>query len=165
MKDMKKILFSLLAVLALTACGSKSSEEDENIDGPLTSTPEIEAQGSYIGTFTRILANSATAEPETAEGWLTITASDTAYVAHVRFECQPLGVDAGTVVNISFAGKGFVFYNDLASNTLGSPISGRISEDKLTEANFQLKIRQGRSTKTFDINFSGKSFKPEDVTE
>lgn len=164
MKDMKKILFSVLAVLALTACGSKPSEEEENVDNTI-STPEIEAQGSYVGTFTRILANSSTAEPETAEGLLTITASDTAYVAHVNFDCAPLGINAGTIVNISFAGKGFVFYNDLPTNTLGSPISGRISEDKLTEVDFQLKIRQGRSTKTFDINFSGKRSTPGDVLE
>lgn len=154
MKDMKKVLFPLLAILALTACGNKENEE-EYTDYPPTSTPEIEAQGSYVGTFTRILVNSATAEPESAEGQLIITASDTAYVAHAQFECEPLGISAGTVVNISFAGKGFVFYNDLPGNTLGSPISGRISEDRLTQASFQLKIRQGRSTKTFDISFSG----------
>lgn len=153
---MKKLLLSLLALMtlgcSLTAC---SSDDNEDPVYNHTQTPEQAAQGTYSGQFIRLQANSSTAVPEYGEGTLVIIPSDTAYVAHVRFECAELAISAETPVNITYANDGFMFSNDLSTNPLGSPISGHINAVGTAESGFQLKIRQGRSTKTFDISFSG----------
>ncbi len=155
---MKTFIYSILTMVVVCCSFSAcSSDDDADRTYTHTTTPEQEAQGVYRGTFTRAQANVSDAVREEGDGTLTISPTDTAYVAHVRFECTALGIAAETKVNITFANDGFLFSNDLASNTLGSPITGRISTDHDARSDFQLKIRQGRSTKTFDIVFSGKA--------
>lgn len=148
-------LLPLSASLSLCSC----SGDDDNGDKVYThtTTPEKEAHGTYTGTYVRLQANSSTAVPEEGIGTLVITPSETAYVANIRFECEALGISAGTPVNITFANDGFIFSNVDSSNPLGSPVSGRIMAGNQAESSFQLKIRQGRSTKTFDITFAGKT--------
>ena len=154
---MKKTIYSIIALLAFTCClASCSSDDNGDRAYTHTQTPELEAQGTYVGHFVRLQANSSMAVHEEGEGTLTITATDTAYVAYMRFESAALGISTGTTVNISFFNDGYVFSNNLESNPLGSPISGRISGNSLAETAFQLKIRQGRSTKTYNISFSGR---------
>lgn len=146
-------------------CGFTSCGSDDDVAYNHVQTPEKEAHGIYTGMFTRLQANSATAVPEEGEGTLVISATDTAYVSKVVFTCPSLSISATTVVNITYANDGFVFSNHSTGNPLGATIMGSITEAGGVVSDFQLKIRQGRSTKTFNINFAGVKSGAEPTTE
>ena len=153
--NITSIKYWLLA--GIICCGFVACNDDD--DDPTYShsqAAEVEAAGTYAGTFTRIRASSATAVEESAEGTLVI-ADSVSHVVNLTFTCDELGIATAKIpVNISFANAGCQFSNFSTNNPTGAPITGRIGSDKELETSFQLKIRKGFSTTTYDITFSGK---------
>lgn len=158
MKNFTNIRFWLLAgIVGLGSCLAFSACDDD--DDPTyahAQAAEVEAAGTYVGTFTRIRANSATAVEEYGEGTLVI-ADSTAHVVKLTFTCADLNIATASIpVNISFANAGYQFSNYGTSNPTGAPIIGNISGEHELETSFQLKIRKGFNTTTYDISFTGK---------
>lgn len=118
--------------------------------------PSKEIEGTYSGTFTRIQYNSPSAVPESGEGIMVITSTESSNRADVQFTCEPLNIATVTIpVNVTFENDGILYYNHSTSNPLGAVVTGHISGDQKTMSKFQVKIRVGRSTKTYDVSFSG----------
>lgn len=107
---MKKILYYLFAVLALSCSFISCSDDDD--DATIHSvTPEKAAAGVYSGTFTRV--QDGTTDTLYTQGTVTITATDSAYCADVTYDCTgDFTFNATSVANISYAGNGFVFTNN-----------------------------------------------------
>lgn len=159
-KKLTEILFgAAMCIITISFCAvfTACSSNDEDPTYAHSETPEKEAAGTYTGTFTRLQVNSSTAEPETGEGTMIITPSENVNVAIMQFTCESLNITTANIpVNITFDNAGILFSNHSVSNPLGAPITGRISSEKGVNTNFQLKIRIGRSTKTYNVGFTGK---------
>ena len=153
--NITSIKYWLLA--GIICCGFVACNDDD--DDPTYShsqAAEVEAAGTYAGTFTRIRANSSTAVEESAEGTLVI-ADSVSHVVNLTFTCDELGIATAKIpVNISFANAGCQFSNFSTNNPTGAPITGHISGEHELETSFQLIIRSGRTSPTFDITFTGK---------
>lgn len=153
---MKKIIFLLIVIIAASCVTMSCSNDDDSLSYSRSQTPSQEIEGTYSGTFTRVLYNSPSAVPESGEGKLVITSTESSNRANVQFTCEPLNIATATIpVNVTFENDGLLFYNHSTSNLLGSVITGRIDGSKKTISKFQVKIRIGRSTKTYDVFFSG----------
>ena len=114
---MKKIIFSLAAMLALS-CSFISCGNDDDNDITFSTTPEKAAAGTYTGNWT------ITSDAETIEGsgTITIAPTSTPYNADITiegsFSTTALNVNATSIANISHANNGFVFNNN-STNPLG----------------------------------------------
>ncbi|WP_295434490.1 hypothetical protein [uncultured Prevotella sp.] len=150
---MKKILYYLFAVLALSCSFISCSDDDD--DATIHSvTPEKAAAGVYSGTFTRV--QDGTTDTLYTQGTVTITATDSAYCADVTYDCTgDFTFNATSVANISYAGNGFVFTNNSTSNGLGASFIGRISSEGTLSSYFKVQQKSGRKTYTYYYNFSG----------
>ncbi|MBQ6062209.1 MAG: hypothetical protein IJK42_05185 [Prevotella sp.] len=137
--------------LALNSCNDDENGEDAPYS--FSQTPERDAQGTYIGTFTR--TQVGTTEGESGEGTLTITPTDTAYVAVLKFESESLNLSTHVRVNIAHSNGGYVFSNHVTDNNIQSKIGGHINEARVVNTTFQLRQRQGRSTKVYNYSFEG----------
>ena len=92
-----------------------------------------------------------------AQGTITVTATDSIYTADIQFSSDEFSLNAKSVANIAYAGANgstFVFNNDVATNALGSIFGGRIENKTLTTA-FKFSQRDGRKMKTFNYTFTG----------
>ena len=153
---MKKFIYSLAAVLALSctfiSCGS--DDDDENIS--YSTTPEKATVGTYNGTFTKQLTDSEDA-PETGSGTITLSDSGITGVSNVAFSCPALEIDATSVANIANANRGFYFLNQIvsASNTLETAFSGRIDEGGNMVVRFSKSMKVGRKNYTYTFVFEG----------
>ncbi len=150
---MKKhyILFSVIAaLLALTL----SCSDDEDGNTVFNQTPEEGAAGVYSGTFQRVQVGAAVPDTTYSEGTMTVTAKES-YVAEVAYSCEEFKINHKSIANISHCNNGYVFSNNLSTNTLGAPFLGNIYEDGAAESHLTLKIREGRNTKTYNIVFRG----------
>lgn len=152
---MKKLLYIFLALavasFTLTACG----DDDDNDNGiTFTNTPEKDAAGVYQGYFTRQRGGTTTVD--TAAGTMEIIPTDSAYFADFHFVSTPFNLDVKSVANISHADRGYVFYNNLPANPVGSAWAGRINNEGTMNLTFQIRQRVGRRTYTFNYTFEGQ---------
>lgn len=150
---MKKIIFSLAAMLALS-CSFISCGDDDN-DITFSTTPEKAAAGTYSGNWT------ITSDTETVEGTGTITIAPTStpYNADITiegsFSTTALNVSATSIANISHANNGFIFNNN-STNPLGASFTGKIDENGTIGVNFQKEVRVGRKQYKYNYVFWGK---------
>ena len=154
MKNMKRFIYSVIAVLTLgctfVACG------DDNDDPSISfsSSAEQGSAGTYNGIWTR------TGDDGTVEysGTVTLTASGTANVTNVTFSCPEASLDASSPANVWHANYGFEFFNQTAStaNTLGASFAGRIDEAGNIDASFTISQKVGRKNYEFKYEFKGK---------
>ena len=134
--------------LTFVAC-----DDDDDDSFSSDSNPEVAAEGTYTGTWTRELDG----EEESGTGTLTVTATDSSYCADITFYCADLDLDATSVANITYAGSTttFKFYNTYADgNGLGASFSGMI-EDGTATASFTLTVKSGRKSYEYDYTFEG----------
>lgn len=150
---MKKLLYSLFAVLALgcafTACSDDNDDEVINY----TTTPEKASAGTYSGTWTRILATDSVAT--SSPGEVVFAATDSIGATDITFTCSDFDLNATSVANVWNSGRGFQFINNLKSNGLGTEFAGRITEDNKLTVGFTISIREGRATNTYYYSFEG----------
>jgi hypothetical protein len=151
---MKKIIYSLAAMLALSFSFVSCGDDDDTISFP--TTPEKAAAGTYTGSWT------VTSDTETVEGSGTITlaASSTPYNVDVTiegsFSTTALNVSTTSIANIAHANNGFVFNNNTDSNPLGAGFTGKIDESGAIGVNFQKEVRVGRKQYKYNYIFVGK---------
>ena len=151
---MKKIIYSLAAMLALSCSFASCGDDDDTISFP--TTPEKAAAGTYTGSWT------VTSDTETVEGSGTITlaASSTPYNVDVTiegsFSTTALNVSTTSIANIAHANNGFVFNNNTDSNPLGAGFTGKIDESGAIGVNFQKEVRVGRKQYKYNYIFVGK---------
>ena len=151
---MKKIIYSLAAMFALSFSFVSCGDDDDTISFP--TTPEKAAVGTYTGSWT------VTSDTETVEGSGTITlaASSTPYNVDVTiegsFSTTALNVSTTSIANIAHANNGFVFNNNTDSNPLGAGFTGKIDESGAIGVNFQKEVRVGRKQYKYNYIFVGK---------
>lgn len=151
---MKKLIYSLAAMLALSFSFVSCGDDDDTISFP--TTPEKAAAGTYTGSWT------VTSDTETLEGSGTITlaASSTPYNVDVTiegsFSTTALNVSTTSIANIAHANNGFVFNNNTDSNPLGAGFTGKIDESGAIGVNFQKEVRVGRKQYKYNYIFVGK---------
>lgn len=149
---MKKYIYSLFAVLALSLTFVACSDDDDEgytSDGH----PEIAAAGVYSGTWTRIYSGDTL----TAEGTMTVTATDSAYCADIAYYCGDFSLDVASVANITYAGSSTKFYYGNAAsdaNGLGANFAGKITEGTAT-AMFTITQKVGRKEYVYAYTFEG----------
>jgi hypothetical protein len=151
---MKKIIYSLAAMLALSFSFVSCGDDDDTISFP--TTPEKAAAGTYTGSW------PVTSDTETVEGSGTITlaASSTPHNVDVTiegsFSTTALNVSTTSIANIAHANNGFVFNNNTDSNPLGAGFTGKIDESGAIGVNFQKEVRVGRKQYKYNYIFVGK---------
>ena len=147
---MKKIIFSLIAVLALgcgfTSCGS---DGDDNIsyDKPA----EEASAGTYTGTFTRSLDGV----DETFEGTVTLASAGKTGVTTVTFSSTAAGLQATSLANVWNAKYEFEFMNQVDANGLGASFAGRITEAGVLTTYFTINQKVGRKAYNYNYSFTG----------
>ncbi len=160
---MKKFLYFLFAVLALSSTFVACSDDDDD-DPAITGNPATAAAGTYEGTWT--IAGDV--DTVTTNGSIVVAATDSAYCADFTFKADEvtmnisstststLSLDATSVANVSYAGSTseFSFSNSNSSNGLGSAFAGRIDDGTVTSF-FTLTQKVGRATYTFNYSFEG----------
>lgn len=150
---MKKILYSLFAVLAvsfaLVSCG-----DDDNGTAKHDTLPEDKFSAMYSGTWTTYNADGTTVEKEGEAGTFIVAKGDVNYSAKLTFtDVTTPSIDASdVVVNIVWSGDNAKFF----STATALPINGEITSDGKITAKFSKTVRQGKSTKTNFYAFSGQ---------
>lgn len=156
---MKNSIYTAVLLLsmgiALMACERESSDEIITHN----TTPELEAQGQYDGTWTRTIQGDTLVV--TAPGSIVLE-PDTlnAYVGRVTFVSEEFDLNKSSIANIVYADKGFVYYNNNATNEMGTPFYGRIDGDSVNIASFELRIRVGRKFQYCNFSFEGPKTGP-----
>jgi len=149
---MKNILYLLATLLilsfAISSCNNESSDEIIVHD----KTPEITAEGEYAGIWTRTIQGAT--DTLTAPGNI-IMKADTVNISKVTFVSEELSLDITASANISYADKGYVYYNNNVTNEIGTAFYGRINGDSINTASFELKIRVGRKIQYCTFRFNG----------
>lgn len=146
---MKKILFSLFAIFALSLTSCKDEAGNPDPGAPVNVAGAVE--GTYTGTWTR--TDAANAENVvTGTGTLTfVQYNDENYVVTVNAQCSALEIDLTANANINPA---YVFFNALPTD-FGNSFSGRVTEEKDASISFAKTIRDGRKQYTYYYEFSG----------
>ena len=158
LKDMKKIIFSFIAVLALgcgfTSCGS---DDDEKItyDQPA----QVAAVGTYTGTWTRSLEGV----DETFSGTVTITATDRTGVIDITFSSPDASLDKTSLANVWNSGYEFQFMNQQPPTKepkdpkdMDAAFSGRIDAEGSLTTSFTINQKVGRKAYDYNYSFIGK---------
>ena len=152
---MKKLLYSLFAILSLgvafVACDD--DDDDASFVGTNDGHPEVAAEGVYTGTWTRILSE----DTAYAEGTMTVTATDSAYCADFAFYSEEFDLDVASVANITYAGSSTKFYYANVSsdgNGLGANFAGVIEDGEAT-AMFTITQKVGRQSYEYQYRFTG----------
>lgn len=156
---MKKIVYSLVALLTLS-CGFVSCGSDDDNDITFSTTPEKAAAGTYSGTWT--LTEEGATTSKTCEGTITLTPTDSVNCVDITFDAPFKGddekykINATSVANISHANNGFVFNNNVDTNPLGANFAGKIDEQGNIALNFMKQVKEGRKQYTYFFVFEGK---------
>ena len=173
-KSFRTYVLLAAAVLLGAACGQNGSDNEEMV---FDTTPETDAAGVYAGEFSRTVVGAAVPDTTYAEGTLTLAPAqkcvvdtvwanqtdyrlDTTYVlrpyvVNITFKCEEFAIEKECIANISHSNGGFAFSNHVATNPLGAAFYGRIDEEGNLYSSFQMKLKSGRSTKTYALTFGG----------
>lgn len=149
---MKKFIYSIFAVLALScsfvAC---SSDDDENIN--FSSSAEQGSAGTYSGTWTRTGDDGT----ESYSGTVTLAPGSATGVTSVTFSCPDANINATSVANVWHANYGYQFFNQTASdaNGLGVSFAGRVDQSGALNTSFTISQKVGRKNQEFKYEFNG----------
>jgi hypothetical protein len=151
-KRMKKVVYVLATVLTLGFAIVSCDKPEPDVVIVHTTTPEIASAGTYSGLWTRTIAG--TTDTLRAQGTILMEV-DTCYISKLTFKCDSLSLNATVSANISFADKGFIYYNNSATNEMATPFTGRIDADSVNTTGFELKVRVGRKFQYCTFRFNG----------
>lgn len=149
---MRKLFYIFIATSMLGFSFASCNDDDEDVR-TFANTPEIDAQGVFEGTYTRV--QSGMTDTTTAQGQLTILPTDSAYVADVVLTCDEFSLNTTVVSNIAHANDGYIFSNNLLTNETKNPFAGRIDDAQNVNVHFIIKQRSGRKTVTYNYTFEG----------
>lgn len=164
---MKKLLFSLLA-LAAVSCAFVSCKDDEMDLGPTNTTaPTTVAVGNYSGTWTVYDSDGVTVL-ETHNGSMTISEGSNNTLANISTAAPGFTTldGATSVVNLAWANENVTVVNASTSNgfkkfaevsakaSAGTGLSGLVENGTLV-MKFSLTVKSGRSTNTMFYEFKG----------
>ncbi len=147
---MKKILYSLLAVIAIGASFVSCGSDDEGMS--YSTTAEIASAGTYVGTWQ--VDNNG--EITTLEGTVTLAATDKTGVTNITFVTSDASINATSVANVWNSNRGFQFANQVETNGLAASFAGRISEDGTLTTAFTKETRINKKRVTVNYSFIGK---------
>lgn len=165
---MKKTLYSLMALCALSF-GLISCDDDDAIDhGKHAQLPEQQAAGTYVGSLS-VYETDLESEPAVVEATVTITAGKDPYTATFSMESGNTSANGDICTNFVWTNNNFLFasipvsYNaatpELNSIANGSSaavvVNGDITDGVMT-ASYSKTVKSGRSSKTYFYKFSGK---------
>lgn len=151
--NMKKLFYSLFAIIAISCTISACSEHDgDDVSTPYSSNPAQAAAGTYSGQYTKVQVG--TTDTTYAQGTLILEATSN-YAGNVTFTSSEMGLSATSAVNISFDSNGYTFNNQLTSNGLGAKFAGKVAKGNEASAWFTLSQRVGRTLYEFQYNFKG----------
>ena len=153
---MKKILYSLFALMAMctfvTSCG------DDDIDwnrGTHSSLPESTAAGTYTGTWEVFNTDGVTSEG-TFDGTVTIAAGSSAYTVNVTTACSEVAAVSGeTAANIAWSNDDQKIFSTVKNGTLATTINGEIVSGVLN-LKFPKAVKSGRTSVTKFYQFKGR---------
>lgn len=152
---MKKIV-PFIAMMALVAGFSACDNEVEGYNVSINPiTPDVAARGVYEGTWERmLLTDSSVVE---SEGRVVIE-SDTAYLITLQFISEVFNLDKSAVANISYANKGFHYFNHVADpqSDLKASFVGQIDKDGMNTTSFTITQMENRRVKKFQYTFRGR---------
>jgi hypothetical protein len=151
---MKKILYSLFAVLtmslALVSCG-----DDDKGSSKHATLPEEAFAGIYSGTWTTYNADGTTVEKEGETGTITVKKNGEVNYSSkldiVNNDNSAVNIN-DVVVNVVWNGDNAKFFT--TSTTL--PVNGEITADGLLIAKFSKTVKVGKKSTTNFYYFSGK---------
>ncbi len=149
---MKKILYLMMAVVALGFGFTAVSCNDDDDDVTFSTSPEVGSAGTYSGTYT--MTEDGTTDTTYAAGTVVLSA-ESAYISNVAFTSADLDLDVSSTANISHANDGYVFSNPSSSNGVGAAFSGRIDGNGTIETYFQLVVTVNRKAHTYIYIFNG----------
>lgn len=154
---MKKLLYSLFAVLVMGAAFVACDDDDDDASfvGTNDGHPEIAAEGVYTGTWMQVYTTDE--DTSYAEGTMTVTATDSAYCADFAYYCEDFDLDVSSVANITYAGSSTKFYYANGSsdgNGLGANFAGVIEDGEAT-AMFTITQKVGRKSYEYTYRFTG----------
>ena len=150
---MKKIVYSLVVLLAMS-CVFIACSNDDNNDMNFDTTAEKAAAGIYQGMWTQ--TEDGTDNIPTCEGTITLTPTDSVNCVDITFNAPDFSISATSVANIAHAQNGFVFNNNVDKNGLEAAFAGKIDENGTLKANFMKQMRVGRKQYTYFFVFEGK---------
>lgn len=147
MKNIIKIISLFLICIGFASCNNEVGYPDPGPAG----NPEKEAAGTYTGTWTRELDGNVVE----AQGTITLTPSDKAYITNVAVSCPDFGVELSGVANIVNNSSGYVFANqESKENGFGTVFEGRITNGVAT-MKFTLTQKEGRKQYLYNYKFTG----------
>lgn len=147
MKNILKALFLVFACFGFAAC----SDEVGYIDPGAQGNPEKEIQGTYTGTWTQEYNGEVT----TAQGTVTFTPTDNAYVTNVEVSCPDFNIELKGIANVVNFEGGYKFFNQEASNNgFGVVFDGTVI-NKEASIKFTLSVRSGRYQYLYNYTFAG----------
>ena len=153
----KSIFFSVALAFGLASCSNK---DEIPATGPLDNAEKI-AAGVYEGTWTRVTVG--TDEEVTGAGSITFSVDSEKYGNNVSvMTLDSSTIDLGiaepktTVCNITRLSSGeLTYWNQTASNPLGTIFYGKISTDEVATMNFTKIIEDGRFEIEYNFIFTG----------
>ena len=153
---MKKILYSLFALLAMftlvTSCG------DDDIDwnrGTHSTRPEATAAGTYNGTW-EVFGDDGVTSEGTFNGSVTIAAGSSAYTVNVNTVCSEAAAATGeTAANIAWSGDDQKIFSTVKNGTLATTINAEIVSGVMN-LRFSKTVKSGRTSVTKFYMFKGK---------
>lgn len=147
MKNIVKFLFIFLLSTGFISCSNEVGYPDPGPAG----NPENEIAGTYTGVWTREL-NGDVVE---AQGAITFTPTDKAYVTNVAVSCPDFNIDMQGIANVVNNTSGYIFANQEAKeNGFGTVFEGRILKSGEVTIKFTLTQRENRKQYLYNYNFS-----------
>lgn len=156
---MKKILFGLIATLAMTFTSCKDEAGLPGGGDPVNVAAEV--KGVYEGTWTKTLDGTDTVEE--GEGTLTLSQpnADEYYVINVEANCAtlPVSYDAtGKAMNTAAANANinprYVFFN-VVKTDFGNEFNGTIVDKKTISMTYSISVKDGRKQYVYVYKFTG----------
>ena len=146
---MKKILFSMLALAALSTGFVSCGDDDE--DTTYTTSAEAGSAGTYTGTWTAVTDDAT----NTYSGTITLAAAQ-AGCTNVTFDCPDASLSKTAIANVWHSNTGYQFVNQVEKNGLEAAFSGRVSDDGQLTSAFTISQKVGRKQVLVKYSFVGK---------
>lgn len=154
---MRKLVYLFVGLMTLSvSLVSCDDSDDDAVAFETTAERDFVDTTKYFGMLTRVEAGKNMAD--TADAEISVVATDSAYVVDMIVHCFDTSFKIDSLkgpVNIARAGAGYKFYNNLETNMFKNRFAGCISEEGSLSTIFVMKIRSGRSTKTYNFDFKG----------
>lgn len=147
---MKKILFSMLAIAALSIGFVSCGDDDE--ETTYTTTAEAGSAGTYTGTWTSVTDDAT----NTYDGTVSLAAADKTGCTNVTFDCPGASLNKTAIANVWHSNNGYQFVNQVDKNDLGAAFSGRVSDDGQLTTAFTISQKVGRKQVLVKYSFVGK---------